>query len=162
MGASIRDAKSALESLPDVAPSPESTHPPKNDRLAAVGSGWGKACDADPRCASGDSTLPPTRPPANTPAGTETAFPTSDKVSPPIEIVDGPNSCEFAHDDECDEPNLCERGTDTADCSQARETPVAASVCATMFGACPMVVEIVPGSSCTCYTAFGPIGGVAR
>ena len=26
------------------------------------------------------------------------------------------DSCEFAHDGECDEPKLCDRGTDTSDC----------------------------------------------
>lgn len=30
---------------------------------------------------------------------------------------DGPNGCMFAHDGTCDEPDLCRRGTDTADCS---------------------------------------------
>lgn len=28
------------------------------------------------------------------------------------------NSCDFAYDGNCDEPNLCERGTDTADCEE--------------------------------------------
>ena len=163
MGASIGDAKSALESLPDgPAPGPGSTHPPKTDRLAAVGSGWSKACDADPRCASGDSALPPPAPAANRrPA--ETAFPSGDQASPPLEIADGPNSCEFAYDDECDEPNLCALGTDTADCRQRRRAePSPAAVCATIFGACPMMEVVEPGAGCTCFTAFGPIGGVAR
>ena len=30
----------------------------------------------------------------------------------------GSNSCEYANDGECDEPELCARGTDTADCSR--------------------------------------------
>lgn len=29
----------------------------------------------------------------------------------------GPDCCFFANDDECDEPNLCDPGTDTSDCS---------------------------------------------
>ena len=31
----------------------------------------------------------------------------------------GPDSCRFAHDGECDEPALCNPGTDTADCSRS-------------------------------------------
>ena len=31
-------------------------------------------------------------------------------------VDDGPNSCRYARDGECDEPNLCDLGTDTADC----------------------------------------------
>ena len=30
---------------------------------------------------------------------------------------DRPNSCRYANDGMCDEPNLCQPGTDTADCS---------------------------------------------
>ena len=34
--------------------------------------------------------------------------------------VRGANSCRYARDGECDEPDLCDRGTDTADCSGVR------------------------------------------
>ena len=30
--------------------------------------------------------------------------------------VAGPNSCQYARDGQCDEPNLCDAGTDTSDC----------------------------------------------
>ena len=33
---------------------------------------------------------------------------------------DGPDSCEFAKDGECDEPDLCRAGTDTTDCKPQR------------------------------------------
>ena len=37
----------------------------------------------------------------------------------------GPNSCKYAYDDECDEPDVCARGTDTADCSAPAGRPEA-------------------------------------
>ena len=34
----------------------------------------------------------------------------------------GPNSCQYANDGTCDEPDLCSSGTDTADCGSSRST----------------------------------------
>jgi hypothetical protein len=150
-----------------VAPNQPRTHPPKNDRLAAVGSGWSKSCDNDPRCSTPPSQSAPSAR-SNSPSS---SFPNSDSSAsrqPRRQLeadTTGPNSCEFANDGECDEPNLCERGTDTNDCRGSRRrpsSPRAAEVCSTIFGACPMMEAIPPGSSCTCFTAFGPVAGVSR
>jgi len=157
IGASLLEAKSALEALqePPLQPGEQRTHPPKNDRLAAVGSGWSKACDADSKCSTGSVPRPN---PAPEPG------PTTRRPEP--EIKPGPNSCEYANDDECDEPVLCDRGTDTNDCrvrtTRQRDTQRPASVCSTIYGTCPMIQAIPPGTTCTCFTAFGPIVGVAR
>ena len=161
LGASLLDAKSALEALPDAGAS--ETHPAKTDRLAAIGSGWFKACD--PKCPGSTTDEPSASRPQTS------GFPTSDSSSatrsqPRTTPSRGANSCEYANDGECDEPVLCETGTDTNDCRAARRStttaPRVASVCATLVGTCPMMVPLSPGSECTCFTIYGPIPGIAR
>ena len=86
MGADLDDALAAMDLLGSSSGS--STHPGKRDRLAAITNGWMRACRDDEGCSSsGDG------------GGGNMA-----------------NSCEYAHDGTCDEPEYCERGTDTADC----------------------------------------------
>lgn len=50
MGATMTEARAAMEKFGS--PNGTATHPPKHDRLAAISSGWTKACEADPRCKS--------------------------------------------------------------------------------------------------------------
>jgi len=104
MGAKMSDARVAMESLGSATGS--ATHPAKNDRLAAIASGWEKGCASDARCGS----MAPERPPASEP-------------KPEKERAASLNSCEYARDGTCDEPDLCEPGTDTTDC-RARPKPV--------------------------------------
>ena len=90
MGADLDDALAAMDLLGSSSGS--STHPGKGDRLAAITNGWMRACRDDEGCSSsgdgdGDG------------GGGNMA-----------------NSCEYAHDGTCDEPEYCERGTDSADC----------------------------------------------
>jgi hypothetical protein len=97
MGSSLDDARAAMEKLGSSTPS--STHPAKSDRLVAIASGWEKSCANDAACSGLDpKPLPAPRP-----------KPASKR-----------DSCEYAKDGECDEPELCERGTDATDCSQVR------------------------------------------
>lgn len=118
MGATLEDARVAMDRLGSATES--ATHPAKHDRLAAITSGWTKACEADPRCSS----MVPQPEPAK-PKKKDTA-----------------NSCEYARDGECDEPNVCEPGTDTADCerrpkpsrSARTETQALPSYCCTPVG----------------------------
>ena len=160
LGASLRDAQAAMEEFG----SEEGTltHPPKHDRLAAVANGWSKACDQDASC----------REPIGPSPGRRNI--------PPSVVQGGPDSCEYAGDGYCDEPDLCDRGTDTTDCQVARRLrdrdplnfppmpapqaayPLPAQVCVTSGGTCTMMVQIPPGLFCTCYTAYGVVSGVAR
>lgn len=103
LGASLSDAHAALNYLPTSDGS--ATHPPKHDRLAAVANGWTKACHKDPSC--------------------NRAEPEATKPNPVVEpkppkSKPGPDSCEFARDDSCDEPDLCDPGTDTTDCKRPK------------------------------------------
>jgi hypothetical protein len=162
MGASIDDARSAMQSLGSATGS--QTHPGRDDRLAAITNGWTKACSADPRCSTSSEPRGQTRddPPAPAPSRPE----------PPRRTTrddDEADSCRYANDGECDEPDLCDPGTDTADCRatrrarpQTRQQPAVATMCVTAYGNCPMVQAIPVGSACTCYTVWGPIAGIAR
>lgn len=115
IGAELAEAQAALQYLPEMQ---SDTHPPKHDRLAAVASGWTKSCESAPNCRSGDEPE----------AG--------DRDESRVETINGPettdtqgtrtrrseaDSCEYAFDDECDEPDLCPRGTDTTDCKKSSE-----------------------------------------
>ena len=71
------------------------THPAKRDRLAAITNGWLAACDQDPTCDSRNN---------------------GELVEIPGDIGIPGDSCRWANDGECDEPDLCAPGTDTADC----------------------------------------------
>ena len=82
---------------------------------------------------------------------------TADVLLRKIDIVVGPNSCRYAHDEACDEPEYCARGTDTADCDIV--PPIQLYCCDTNTGirVCPAVPGIVPGQLCACmgYMGFG-------
>lgn len=104
MGASLEDARAAMNKLGSSSGS--NTHPAKHDRLAAIGSGWTKACDSDPRCGEDSSSSGRT----DDRASREETDSRQRREEP------GPNSCEYANDGECDEPDVCDRGTDTSDC----------------------------------------------
>ena len=166
MGASMADAKSAVESLPDDSKTPSSTHPPKLDRLAAVGSGWQRACDAE-HCSDANSSPASGRPSRPTAGRREQngSFPKTDDAAAndlAQRIRRGPDSCEYARDGECDEPTLCAPGTDTTDC-RAPRVPDLATMCVTNFGSCELTISRGPkGGVCTCFTLWGPIVGVAR
>lgn len=162
MKASLEDARSAMEKLGS--PTGSATHPAKHDRLAAITSGWRKACEGDSACrAAGSSAPEPTPVPAPIPQ------PRPDTAPRPS--VDGPDSCEYARDGECDEPNLCRPGTDTTDCRQSRRqrsgipgpSPRSgfATACMTQAGACSLPPGPI-GVVCTCFTPMGPIPGISR
>lgn len=155
LGGSLNDAQVAMQRLGD--PTGSSTHPPRHDRLEAIASGWTKSCDADANCRPGTTTRRPRTAPEKEPE------------------VAGPDSCEYAGDGECDEPGICDSGTDTTDCrisTRRRDrdpinipTPPqmqVATVCVTPAGACGMMVPIPVGSICTCYTPVGVFQGMAR
>jgi hypothetical protein len=143
MGATLDDARKAMELLGSAQGS--LTHPAKHDRLAAITNGWISSCNSDARCKdSGARTSPePDRRP--TPA------PTTDSKPP----RQGPDSCEYAKDGTCDEPDLCDRGTDTTDCRR-RPTPDPVPrvqlYCCDQFGRkwCPMVIPAPLGNICSC------------
>jgi hypothetical protein len=63
----------------------------------------------------------------------------------------GRDSCEYANDGQCDEPDLCPKGTDTTDCSK-RRTDESLYCCDTFGNArCQIVVNPGPiGSPCWC------------
>ena len=98
MGATLSEAQVAMNALGD--PIGSSTHPAKHDRLAAIATGWAKACEQDNDCDGMQDSSPGT---------SEVRWPTGPTSS-------GANSCRWANDGECDEPDLCARGTDTNDC----------------------------------------------
>jgi hypothetical protein len=151
MGASLNDAQAAMTRFSsDVA---SDSHPAKHDRLAAIANGWRRACENDEKCRTGQSTSRPTP----TPTPTPTPAPTP---SPTVHRALGPDSCEYARDAECDEPSLCDVGTDTTDCRVPRIN--FATSCVTVLLACPMGVQIPVGSACFCPTLFGPINGLAQ
>ena len=139
MGASIDEARRAMEIFGS--PGGSSTHPPKHDRLAAITNGWTTSCNSDPSCGK-VSKAPPTKPapsPAPRPA-----------PEPKPKAKSGPDSCEYAHDGTCDEPDLCAPGTDTTDCRRKSSRQV---FCCDVFGnrRCPIVGgSTQPGGSCFC------------
>lgn len=96
MGATLDDARAAILKLGSASGS--RTHPASHDRLAAIGNGWTKACESDARCSD---------------SGVDTPRPAPELEPKPRPE---PDSCEYANDGECDEPDLCSRGTDTSDC----------------------------------------------
>ncbi|MCI4644874.1 MAG: hypothetical protein MRY64_08845, partial [Hyphomonadaceae bacterium] len=104
MGATLTEAQVAMNALGD--PRGSSTHPAKHDRLAAIATGWAKACEQDSNCTGMQDSTP----------GGQVSWPTGPSTA------DTANSCRWANDGECDEPDLCARGTDTNDCTRA--TPV--------------------------------------
>lgn len=103
MGARIEDARVAMNKLGSTSGS--RTHPAKHDRLAAISSGWTKACESDPRCSSEE-------------VETGDQRERQEERSSKRQEKPSPNSCEYANDGECDEPDICDRGTDTADCQR--------------------------------------------
>lgn len=146
LGASLDDARRAMEIFGS--PTGSSTHPAKSDRLAAITRGWTQACDKDTSCSSAGSqpTTAPTRP---------TARPRPEPEPEPEPKRSGPDSCEYANDGTCDEPDLCKRGTDTTDCRAERRSRPGSSrsqFCCDQFGRkwCPMAMNLPLGSSCFC------------
>jgi hypothetical protein len=155
LGATVQDARAALEKLGSV--TANETHPAKHDRLAAITNGWRRSCDSDPRCSASGAAR------NTSDAGSNTV--TTPERNP---VRRGRDSCQYARDGECDEPDLCEPGTDTSDCSAPRqprrEAPSdnLATVCVTPFGNCPLVIRGVKGGVCTCYTVWGPVQGIGQ
>jgi hypothetical protein len=82
-------------------------------------------------------------------------------VNPP-----GRNSCRYARDGTCDEPALCNRGTDYDDCRGddvvGPPPPRVATHCVTNWGSCPMGRAKPVGASCICFTQNGQFPGVAQ
>lgn len=103
MGASIEESRKAMEVFGS--PTGSTTHPARHDRLAAIANGWTESCSNDPNCAKGQSQSQRTQP------------------EPQPQKKPGPNSCEFANNDTCDEPDLCQPNTDTADCKWKPQQP---------------------------------------
>jgi hypothetical protein len=156
LGAELEDATRAMNLLGS--PQGTTTHPGKADRVAAITNGWtaaGRALGSRPAQRVPNEPVPRAQ-------------------------ADRANSCEYANDGVCDEPDLCERGTDTADCrprqSRSRlpveappqfpRTPFpgpvrSAFVCQTTVGGCALPPGPV-GVPCTCFTPFGPIPGVSQ
>ena len=88
---------------------------------------------------------------------------TADALLREIKVEQWPNSCDYAHDGTCDEPDLCDRGTDTDDCRGGPITPPPPPpqllyCCDTNTGmrVCPIVVPgMVPGQICSCFGFVG-------
>lgn len=109
LGAGLDDARKAMDAFGS--PTGSSTHPAKHERLAAITSGWTVSCNNDPNCGKAQpSPIPAPQPRPEGPA--PTAKP-------------GPDSCEYANDGTCDEPDLCKPGTDTSDCKRKPTTQAA-------------------------------------
>jgi len=77
------------------------------------------------------------------------------------------NSCAFAFDGECDEPELCYPGTDSEDCrggrrARPRPTVPLAYMCVTVYGTCQLFQPIPIGAYCVCMTAYGAVNGIAQ
>ena len=113
LGATLDEARVAMQTLgSDVG---SDTHPARHDRLAAIDNGWIRACQSNPGCkdevSGNDGGIAP---------GSQTRMPTT---NPPPTTGGGPDSCQWAFDGECDEPDLCPSGTDTADCQVATRMP---------------------------------------
>ena len=143
MGAKLDDARVALDTLGSSRAS--ATHPAKADRLAAITNGWVKSCNSDPKCKE------PTEPsPTPEPAATFR------ELEKRVKTKSGGDSCEYAKDGVCDEPDSCEEGTDTTDCLNAVATPVPTNTqlyCCDGFGVrrCAIVLGAGPvGSACFC------------
>ena len=148
MGATLEEAQIVMAKLGSEHGS--STHPAKRARLEAIAAGWETSCE-NSNCAemasSGSSSKSKRKPRKEKP---------------------GPNSCSYAYDGSCDEPEFCDRGTDTDDCSAApprsdvrqrnqypQQTPQvrpARFCCHPNTGApvCPMSVPMLPGQYCVC------------
>lgn len=84
---------------------------------------------------------------------------------------DSDDACEYANDGECNEPDLCRRGTDVADCGsrpRRRErrrttqptTPALGARCMTQAGACQLPQLLPQGSPCFCIVPGGSLGGI--
>jgi hypothetical protein len=142
LGATLAEAQSAINYLPISTAS--STHPAKHDRLAAIANGWTKSCN-DTGC---------NRPKADAKAEVKEDT-RDDRYTPPSKPRrTGPDSCDYAKDGTCDEPDLCDRGTDTTDCKAVKTNPRSTPLyCCDGFGRrwCPIVVNPgPPGTPCFC------------
>jgi len=159
MGATLENARVAMNRLGSSSGS--STHPAKNDRLASITSGWTRACESDPRCTETNSEPEATREP---PPSQRT---TREAKEPERSNPDG---CEYAKDGECDEPDLCPRGTDTSDCKPrtrrserdtAPSTPQSKLYCCDQWGRKWCQIAINPGPPGTpCWCAGVPGSGL--
>ncbi len=105
MGASLAEAQLAMRLMGSEEAS--DTHPGKFDRLAAIGSGWSRACETDPNCHGVFAEDPP--------AGEGGESGDGGGETTTASLPD-PNSCQYARDGECDEPQHCVLGTDDQDC----------------------------------------------
>lgn len=153
MRASLSDAQAAMKALGSDHGS--ATHPAKHQRLEAIALGWDESRQQVEDLVGSQSQN-------RTDSGSQQNEPESGSHQT------GPNSCEYAHDGDCDEPEYCYSGTDTADCNQRAapapnpyptpapnypnpaNTPAAA--CCNLYGQpmCPMNVPIPKGSPCHC------------
>ena len=91
--------------------------------------------------------------------GTESRCTTD--VAPGRSLAAGTDSCKYAGDGQCDEPDLCARGTDSTDCRRSTTRPPVrlGSACYTSVGACPLISPYPVGQTCTCYFALGAVAG---
>lgn len=154
MGAELKDTTRAMELLGSNSGS--STHPAKHDRIAAITNGWSRATQS----------ITGKEKKADEPRTKQSTRPRSD------------DSCEYANDGECDEPDLCERGTDATDCrkpARARPDSLPASqmprlggnqtvgprMCFTPVGSCALPPGPA-GIQCTCFSPLGPMTGVSQ
>jgi len=150
MGASLSEARIAMEVLGS--PSGSATHPAQRDRLAAITNGWRKSCGSADRCSRGEALDPDPQQRTND-------IPNPDREPPPQR---GANSCKYAFDGDCDEPDICDRGTDTADCRRADRVtnppPSRPLYCCDVFGQRRCLINVnpgPPGSPCQCYGIYG-------
>jgi len=161
LGASFDDARTAMDRLGS--PSATTTHPAKHDRLASIASGWTKACESDPRCGSEEE------PPSNIKEPSEERREGARREQEPSQS--GPDSCEYARDGECDEPDLCLAGTDTSDCKPRRSSrgserypdrsPQQSLYCCDQWGRKWCQITVNPGPPGTpCWCAGVPGSGI--
>lgn len=147
LGASVDDSRKAMEIFGS--PTASTTHPAKHDRLAAITRGWTAACDKDNGCKEVGSKTSETK------TSRDRDSTRTDRQTP---TKPGPNSCEYANDGQCDEPDLCAPGTDTNDCrpsktSRTRDRQSSPVYCCDIYGRkwCPIVAgNRAVGAPCFC------------
>lgn len=162
LGASLDDAQAAMNLLGSETGS--STHPAKRDRLAAIANGYIRECERSGSCNNDD---PPSR---DTEQPRQTRRVDEEPPEPRRERQTrrSSNSCEYANDGECDEPDLCDLGTDTNDCKiigrtersrQEERTTRGRQICQTPTFWCQMNVPGMVGGPCFCNTPIGSGSG---
>lgn len=103
MKASLSDAQAVMKALGSDHGS--ATHPAKHQRLEAIALGWDESRQQVEDLVGTQSQN-----------RTDSSYPRNEPAPNPRQT--DPNSCEYARDGSCDEPDLCPSGTDTVDCSR--------------------------------------------